>query len=48
MNGQEFARMMYADGEADGKAHRPPKYADVPEYSIGFATGEDRWRKANP
>lgn len=40
MTGPEYAKMMYNDGFEDGKAHRPPKYADVPEYAIGYGSGE--------
>lgn len=41
MTGREFAKMMYQDGFEDGRRHLPRKYEDVPEYAIGYATGED-------
>lgn len=42
MTNHEYATMMYADGMRDGADHATPKYADVPEYAIGYATGEAR------
>lgn len=40
MTGAEYAVMMYEDGQRDGRMHLPSKYADEPEYSIGYAFGE--------
>lgn len=40
MTNREFAEIMYADGRKDGNRHWPVRFADVPEYAVGYAAGE--------
>lgn len=40
MTNQEYAVIMYADGFEDGQHHWPVRFADVPEYAVGYAAGE--------
>lgn len=44
MTGHDYASMMYADGYRDGFKNLKPKYADEPEYSTGYAMGENASR----
>jgi hypothetical protein len=44
VTGQDYAKMMYSDGYRDGFEHLPSKYADEPEYSTGYARGENAAR----
>lgn len=40
MTTNEYAKIMHDNGVEDGRHHTPLKYADVPEYAIGYAEGE--------
>lgn len=39
MTSAEYAKIMHDTGVQDGMQHARFKYADVPEYAIGYAEG---------
>lgn len=48
MSDHDYAVLMYRDGYEDGIHNVAPKYADEPEYAIGYAVGFDKCQPIMP